>query len=112
MTPLEIHCLLEIYALANPEKDGHSQHPMALTPLAQGGLIEKAPHQVPEEYQWVITDKGKAHVEHLCNLPRPEPKTIWIIPKKERPTIYELEQILAQDDGEGQAAALLEIDKC
>ncbi len=83
MSPLEIHCLLELYSLGKPNKDGANQHPVALDVLSKGGLIQEVDGPVlsmGHRPEWELTDKGYAHVENLCNLSYPVAKTIWVIP--------------------------------
>lgn len=43
--------------------------------LHEHGLIDSS---IPMSA--VITDKGLAHVKHLCNMPFPVERKIWIIP--------------------------------
>lgn len=95
MSPLEIHCLLELYALAEPDKDGINQHPMAIEALIKNGLIREVDSGIPEHFKWTLTEKGKRHVESLCGLPFPEERTEWVLPYKRQPTVHELEEILA-----------------
>ncbi len=94
MSPLEIHCLLEIYAYGDPKEDGHSQHPMAIDALSIGGLIHEVPSKKANNWDWKVTEKGREHVESLCGLPFPEQKTEWIRPYKVRLTADELGKIL------------------
>ena len=79
MSPLEIHCLLEYYAMQEGSPDIHYRHPMAVETLLNYKLIggrnsdQKKPiHQ--------ITPKGMAMVNHLCS--QPLPVCQWIVPKE------------------------------
>jgi len=83
MSPLEIHCLLEIYALGSPTNDGNYQQKMAHDTLEDNGLIRKQ-NQPGGGYLYKITAKGQAHVDNLCDLHFPVKETRWVMPEGTR----------------------------
>jgi hypothetical protein len=81
MTPLQITMMLHYYAIAAPYAQHEPEH--AISPavrsqtqdLADAGLIEPSS---TSGSGWRSTDKGKAYVEMLCDLPVPVCK--WVQP--------------------------------
>lgn len=92
MSPLEIHCLLELYALADPGKDGKFQSTLALKGLVSAGLARNT--SITVKCAGKITEKGREHVQSMCDLPFP--LRAWVRPYKIKPTVHELEQILKE----------------
>jgi len=81
MSPLEIHCLLEYHAYGYPEQDGNNMKPMAQKALLGYGLIQisgESEDGPSSRQQYVISEKGRAHVNHLCSLSHPI--KIWVLP--------------------------------
>lgn len=84
MTPLQLTMLLHYYSIAEPYALRQPEH--ANSPVVKDqrmGLMNEGLLLVSDitgsEYK--VTEKGKAFIEALCNMPLPVCK--WVIPSKD-----------------------------
>lgn len=79
MTPLQIKMMLHYYTSADPYAKDDPWHAssdavsLQRTMLVRDGLLGNACGT-----DWVVTDRGRAYVEALCNMPLPVKK--WVMP--------------------------------
>ena len=79
MSPLEIHCLMEYYAMPNGSPDIHYRHAMAIEALLLYKMISGL-NADTEKPLHKITAKGKAFVHHIIDLPLPVCE--WRVPSE------------------------------
>lgn len=83
MSPLEIHCLLEYYAMPDGSPDVHYRHPMAIEGLSAAGLLEKHVSGDSDKPMYQLSKRGAAYVAHLIDMPLPVP--VWVLPEPYEP---------------------------
>lgn len=78
MTPLEIRALLSVYA-----RPGDVLHRLAVERLTHYELIQpmagRTPSATPRTDDYELTNRGKAMVNALMNLPLPQLEERWTI---------------------------------
>lgn len=79
MSPVQIELLLKCYYLADPvfpvQSDAHTS---AIRDLLDGGLIKST----GKSFGYMATDRGRAYVAALCNVPLPVKTEVWVVEAK------------------------------
>lgn len=81
MTPLQIKMMLHYYAIAEPYSEFDSAHASSPAVVEQRAALVCAELLVPDEESpslYQVTDRGRAYVEALQQVPMPIKK--WVMP--------------------------------